>query len=97
MRHIAKLLRRLRILIAPRRFERELDEELSFHLEMQTRWHESQGLDRASARALAAKEFGGEVRFKEAVRDVRGLSWGTTSRGTCDSPCGPTDARPVTP
>ena len=76
MRHITKLLRRLRIFIAPRRFERELDEELSFHLEMQTRWHESQGLDRAAARALAAREFGGEVRFKEAVRDVRGLSWG---------------------
>ncbi|HEX6051670.1 MAG TPA: ABC transporter permease [Gemmatimonadaceae bacterium] len=75
MRHIAKALRRLRVFLAPRRFERELDEELSFHLEMQTRWHESHGLDRASARALAAREFGGETRFKEAVRDVRGLSW----------------------
>lgn len=75
MRPVARLVRRLRIWARPARFEQELDEELSFHLEMQTRWHESQGLDRATARALAAKEFGRETRFKEAVRDARGLSW----------------------
>src|SRR6476661_2269633 len=72
---LRKALRRLYTLIRPRRFERELDEELSFHLEMQTRWHESQGVDSATARALAAREFGGETRFKEAVRDARGVSW----------------------
>ena len=75
MRVIRKLLRRARIWAAPRRFERELDEELSFHLEMQTRWHETHGLDHRAARALAMREFGGETRFKEAVRDVRGVTW----------------------
>ena len=75
MRLIRKILRRARIWVAPRRFERELDEELSFHLEMQTRWHETQGLDRVAARALAMTEFGGETRFKEAVRDARGMTW----------------------
>jgi putative ABC transport system permease protein len=75
MRLIRKAARRLRTLLRTRRFEQELDEELSFHLEMQTRWHESQGMDPAAARALAAREFGGETRFKEAVRDARGLSW----------------------
>jgi putative ABC transport system permease protein len=75
MRILRKALRRLQTLSRPRRFERELDEELSFHLEMQTRWHESQGLDSATARARAAREFGGETRFKEAVRDARGMSW----------------------
>ena len=75
MRRIARIVRRLRVWARPRRFERELNEELSFHLEMQTRWHESQGLDRATARRLAEREFGGETRCKEAVRDARGLSW----------------------
>ena len=75
MRMIRKAVRRLHTWLRPRRFERELDEELSFHLEMQTRWHESRGMDRATARALAAREFGGETRFKEAVRDARGFSW----------------------
>jgi putative ABC transport system permease protein len=60
MRLIRKAARRLRTLLRTRRFEQELDEELSFHLEMQTRWHESQGMDPAAARVLAAREFGGE-------------------------------------
>jgi len=60
MRIIRKVIHRMHTLVRPRRFERDLDEELSFHLEMQTRWHESQGLDRQSAHALAAREFGGE-------------------------------------
>ncbi|HUQ84195.1 MAG TPA: ABC transporter permease [Gemmatimonadaceae bacterium] len=74
-RQLHKVIRRIGTWLAPRRFERELDEELSFHLDMQTRWHESKGVDPAIARALAAREFGGETRFKEAVRDARGLSW----------------------
>ena len=75
MRIIRKALHRVRTLARPRRFERDLDEELSFHLEMQTRWHESQGLDRATAHALATQEFGGSIRFREAVLDTRGLTW----------------------
>ena len=64
MRIIRKAMHRMRTLVRARRFERDLDEELSFHLEMQTRWHESQGLDRQTAHALAAREFGGEIRFR---------------------------------
>jgi putative ABC transport system permease protein len=75
MRVIARAWRRLRTWVTPKRFERELDEELSFHLEMQTRWHQSQGLDREAAQALAAREFGGRTRFEEAVRDARGITW----------------------
>jgi putative ABC transport system permease protein len=75
LRLVARGWRRFRTWLHPRRFERELDEELSFHLAMQTRWHESRGLDREAAATLAAQEFGGETRFKEAVRDARGMSW----------------------
>jgi len=75
MRIIRKVMHRMRTLVQPRRVAHELDEELSFHLEMQTRWHESQGLDRAAAHALAAREFGGATRFREEVLDTRGLTW----------------------
>jgi len=75
MRIIRKAMHRLRTLTRPRRFTRDLDEELSFHLEMQTRWHESEGLDRTAAHALAAREFGGATRFREAVLDTRGVTW----------------------
>ncbi len=75
MRIIRKVMHRMRTLVQPRRVAHELDEELSFHLEMQTRWHESQGLDRAAAHALATREFGGATRFREAVLDTRGLTW----------------------
>jgi len=75
MRFLRKVTHRVRTLLRPRRFARDLDEELSFHLEMQTRWHESQGLDRATADALARREFGGSTRFREAVLDTRGLTW----------------------
>jgi len=58
MRILRKAMHRLRTLVRPGRFERDLDEELSFHLEMQTRWHESQGLDRETAHVLAAQLCG---------------------------------------
>ena len=75
MRILRKAMHRVRTLVLPRRVARELDEELSFHLEMQTRWHETQGLDRATAHALATREFGGSIRFREAVLDTRGVTW----------------------
>jgi putative ABC transport system permease protein len=75
LRLIGKALRRLRTWSQPTRFERELDEELTFHLEMQTRWHESQGHDHTTAAALAAREFGGATRHREAVFDARGFTW----------------------
>src|SRR3982751_1383177 len=75
MRILRKAMHRVRTLVRPGRFARDLDEELSFHLEMQTRWHEAQGLDRATAHALATREFGGSTRFREAVLDTRGLTW----------------------
>ena len=75
LRVIGKALRRVRNWSQPKRFERELDEELNFHLEMQTRWHESQGHDHNTAAALAAREFGGATRHREAVFDARGFTW----------------------
>ena len=53
-----------------------MDEELRFHLEMEAdKLARSEGLDREEARRQAGIAFGGVERFKEEVRDARGLDW----------------------
>jgi predicted permease len=65
----------LRQLLGRTDFERDLDDELRFHLEMQTAKHISRGIHPEAARALAEREFGGMTFTKETVRDARGLTW----------------------
>jgi predicted permease len=58
---------RIRALRSRRRAEEEMEEELAFHLEMESR---RKGLTGTEARAA----FGGVEQVKEQCRDVRGLS-----------------------
>ncbi len=69
--------RRLRALARKDAVERELDEELAFHLEMETAGNLRAGMDPGEARRRAAIAFGGVERFKEEVRDSRRLGWVT--------------------
>ena len=55
------------------RMEREMDDEMRFHLEARTADLERQGLPRAIAERRAGAEFGDMVRWKEAGREARGL------------------------
>ncbi len=55
--------------------ERELDEELRFHLEMEAAKNERAGMSPEEARRAALVAFGGIERHKEAVRDGRGVRW----------------------
>jgi putative ABC transport system permease protein len=55
------------------RLEREMDEELRFHMEMEAEELERAGHTPAEARRRALVAFGGVDRTKEAARDVRGL------------------------
>lgn len=49
--------------------ETEVDEELTFHIDMQTRDYESQGLSRERSRTMAESRFGNVSRIKkECVR-----------------------------
>ena len=52
--------------------ERELDEELKFHIEMQTTENIRRGMPPAEARDAAQRSFGGYERVKEQCRDARG-------------------------
>ena len=52
--------------------ERELDEEIRFHLEMEERKLVGEGMTPGQARTEARRRFGGEDRMKERTRDERG-------------------------
>ncbi len=54
--------------------EREMDEEMLFHLDMEIRKLRARGLDANTARTEALKSFGGVDKYKEEGRDARGLT-----------------------
>jgi putative ABC transport system permease protein len=70
---LSELRFRWRALIRRGEVERELDEELRFHLEREAAKLERRGLDAADARRQARLEFGGVDRVKEETRDARGV------------------------
>jgi predicted permease len=63
---------RVRALLRRDSVERELADELGFHLERETEKYERMGLPRAEAERRARLAFGGIERAKEASRDGRG-------------------------
>jgi putative ABC transport system permease protein len=66
------LRRRWEVVFRKEDAERELDEELRFHLEKEIETHVAAGMPPAEARRRALVAFGGVERHKEEVRDVRG-------------------------
>ncbi len=66
---------RFRALFRRGEVERELADELRFHLETDTARLVAMGLPADEARRRAQISFGGVERVKEAARDVRGLRW----------------------
>ncbi len=70
---------RLRALVYRRHLEQDLQDELSTHIELQTRKNLSQGMDAAEARRQALIQFGGLQRVTEECRDTRGVNWITNS------------------
>jgi len=64
---------RLRAIFKRAEVERELDEELRFHLEHEAAKHERNGVPRDEAVRRARLNFGGVDRVKEEARDARGV------------------------
>jgi predicted permease len=56
-----------------RRAEREMDDELAFHVEMETQANIGRGMTPADARRTALRDFGGVAQARERVREVRTL------------------------
>jgi predicted permease len=68
-----ELISRIAGLFRVRRRDAELDDEVSFHLEMLVQEYRRRGLGEADARRAALRSFGGVTQMKEAYRDQRGL------------------------
>jgi predicted permease len=66
---------RMRALVAPRRVERELDDELAFHIERETQKHVANGLSPAEARTRALARFGSVPLAADQCRDARGTAF----------------------
>jgi predicted permease len=65
----------LRRLFGHKRLERELDKELSYHIERRTADLIAAGIDPQEAAYRARLEFGGGDQIKETCRDTRGTRW----------------------
>src|SRR5215510_262710 len=72
---LSKLRTRLRALLRKSEMERDMDEELRYHIEQQTEQNIRLGMNPEEARNSARKAFGGVERAKERSRDARGVRW----------------------
>ncbi|HVT61017.1 MAG TPA: ABC transporter permease [Thermoanaerobaculia bacterium] len=68
-------LRRFASLFRKSRLDAELDDEVRFHLEMETRANLERGMGPEEARRAARRSFGGVEQVKEVYRARRGLPW----------------------
>jgi len=66
---------RLKAIFLRRRIERDLDDELAFHVAMQTRANAREGMAETEAYRRARVEIGGVEQVKERSRDVLPLRW----------------------
>ena len=70
---------RLRSLLSPRRAERDLDEELAFHIERETQKQVASGVDLTEARRRALVRFGSVALAADECRDERRTGFVDTS------------------
>src|SRR5258708_21936148 len=66
---------RCRSLFARKKVERELDEELQYHMERQTEEYVASGMSVEDARYAALRATAGIEQRKEECRDMWGLNW----------------------
>jgi putative ABC transport system permease protein len=76
MSWLAAVRARLRLIFARRAAETRMDEEVAFHIEMESdRLMREERLSAGEARRRALVTFGGITQHKEELRDGRGLAW----------------------
>ena len=72
--NLHRLKLRARALLAPRRVERDLDQELAFHIDRETQKHIANGSSPAEARTRAMARFGSLTVAADECRDARGTA-----------------------
>src|SRR5437660_1209372 len=73
MRWLSRLRRRARLVVDRSAIEREMQEEMRFHLEMEAA--ELARLGNEDAWRAARRRFGGVARYQDDARDARGGRW----------------------
>ena len=73
-RWLRRVVLRLRSILFGAEVDRELEEELRFHLDQQTAANLASGMSADEARAAAQRAFGGIEQRKEECRDARGVT-----------------------
>lgn len=68
-------LARLAAFVRSRQYDRDIDDEMSSHLEEATDDYLRRGLSPEEARRAAARDFGGVTQAKQVHREVRTLAW----------------------
>jgi MacB-like periplasmic core domain len=64
---------RIRGLFREQTLDRQLEEEVRFHLDMEAEKNRSRGMNAEDARAASRRAFGGAEQIKEVYREQRGL------------------------
>jgi macrolide transport system ATP-binding/permease protein len=73
MRRLRVLWHRFAGMLSKNRLERDLEDELAFHLQMETAELMRRGMPPEEARCSALRRFGGVARTKETYRETRGF------------------------
>jgi ABC-type lipoprotein release transport system permease subunit len=82
MQSIRQLARRVWMFVRRDRFDRDLEREMRFHLEMQADENRDSGMSAREAMAAARRRFGNTTFLREACRDAWG--WGPLERAGQD-------------
>ena len=72
---LAELIRRLRMLLRHKQFDRDTDEEMRLHIELRERELRENGAPSKQAYTEARKHFGNALALREASHDSWGWSW----------------------
>ena len=72
---VGKIARSVRALLQRSRLERDMNDEMKFHMELEARELSARGYSAAEAERVARVRFGGVERYKEEGRDARGWRW----------------------
>src|SRR6266704_4346513 len=70
-----KLRLRFRALFQKRKFDARMDDEMRWHIEMQTQENIEAGMKPEEARYAALRQFGWVESIKDTCREQRGVSW----------------------
>ena len=76
---LAELARRIRFYVNRERFERELEEEMRYHMELKARDNAQRGMGADDAAWAARRRFGNVGRLKDDTGDVMAIGWVETA------------------